>query len=53
MMKGNINKFWKAHQKSAIAQLPDAEGISYLTQSLIFTVNISVINRFIDKNILI
>eukprot|EP01083_Nonionella_stella_P293428 997869_1 len=27
LMKGNIGKFWKAHQKSPIAQIPDAKDL--------------------------
>eukprot|EP01083_Nonionella_stella_P037679 102693_1 len=34
LMKGNIDKFWKAHQKSPIAQIPDAKDL--LTRMLCF-----------------
>merc|ERR1712228_660282 len=34
LMKGNIEKFWKAHQKSPIAQIPQAKDL--LTQMLSF-----------------
>eukprot|EP01083_Nonionella_stella_P090433 252639_1 len=34
LMKGNIEKFWKAHQKSPIAQIPEAKDL--LTSMLCF-----------------
>ena len=39
LIKGNIQKFWKAHRKSPIATNLDAKGIRYYIYIYIFVCN--------------
>ena len=55
-MKGNIEKFWKAHQKSPIAKIPEAKGTLNLHFFALTHINHVAHDiykyRFINKNVM-